>query len=73
MKIIVDEAVVRQLEEDVDHWKMIANDLWWWLDYIDGDEAAQALENWPELGDTEEYLGILGRRWSHGSQEEGLR
>lgn len=44
---------------DVKFWKAVANDLWWRLDNLDGDEAAYALEDWPELGETEEYLAHL--------------
>lgn len=51
---------ILKLEKEIERWKKIANDLWWWLDDLSGYDAREALSTYPELGETEEYLqGLL--------------
>ncbi len=50
---------LKVLEGEVEMWKNIANDLWWWLDDLSAEDSYEALLRWPQLGETENYLKHL--------------
>lgn len=58
---------IKRLKNEIESWKFIANDLWWWLDnYGYGRDAQEALDKYPELAETESYLHYL----VHGTMPE---
>lgn len=54
-------TAIDELYGEIEHWKAIANDLWWCIDDLDRDVAYDILTQYPELEETEEYLKIMVR------------